>query len=836
MLPDATTVRSLGGQTVKLHTADGDAALTLIDSADRPLWTCNAQGTLTRTLYEAVKDGGRPIGTEEQPAGGPARLRERSQYAPADAEHRQRNLAGIAILMHDNAGRLQTCALSLTDQPLETRQRLLRPEADQPDWGGDSERELETQPLIVMAHHDALGSVLRQTNAAGVTTVTTYAVSGAVSETRLRHGADETRVLETIERRADGKVLSQTAGNGVVDTYVYSPRSRRLAQHRTERPSSHPLGALVICDLHYVYDPAGNILGLDDQGTDPEWHSNQEANGLREYRYDSLYRLVSATGRERASVSGYWAPAFAASDLKGGKVWRPYTEQYAYDDGDNLTVLSHNGGAGSRSRTLLVAGQSNRALPEGHGLTPETGFLPGGLQKQLSDGRSLQWLADNQLRLVTLVSRPAGETDDTERYHYADSGTRTRKVNTVTTSSGLRTATTTYGGGCETRQRWLDANLQKHIVITEADAVRWVEDRLNKQCHLRYGFSDHLDSVGGETDGDGTLVTREEYSPFGETTSLDEPASEVDRMIQRTARHSGKELDASGLYYYGYRYCEKGRWISADPGGTVDGVNLYRMVNNNPLRYRDNEGLAGEEAAADMMMSFFQMKLWLAIVFTVGASFGMWGLARNATPIAYSLATAYRENRSWRAVGRDFNRQMHERDGRVAAVDSIGAGLALMFMSIGFAAAMSGSTLLGAELGAAGVIIAFVVTATSRLMSRRIWDPEFYRARLPSSNDTSHDPNSMQMTTGAQSPDPSETSAPPPSRGISQINGFHEVSETSHSQPPPAIPSSSTDQSTDMRQRTMRNASTQTMADPFRRNTPLRSAIRKKKHIQQTRL
>lgn len=592
-LPDAIRVSGLGGQLLRLHTADGDATLTLTDSAGRELWACNAQGTIKRIMYESPGQGGRPFAAEEHAAGGNPRLRERARYAPAEGTHRDRNLVGTLTEQYDNGGVMQTHCISLSGQVMETRQRLLRPEANEPDWAGSSEDELEVQALLVTARHDAVGGVLQQTNAAGVTTVTAYDVSGAMRETRLRHNQDEAWVVKAVQRRAGGELLSKTAGNGVLDTYTYAPTTQQLARHRTERPADHALGALVICDLHYAYDPAGNIVTLDDQGADPMWHRNQLANGVREYHYDSLYRLVFASGRERVPVSDYWASGFAASDRKGGRVWSRYTEHYAYDDGDNLTTLSHNGGAGSRTRHLLVATASNRALPEGHGLTPDNGFVAGGLQKQLADGRPLSWLADNQLRQVCLVARTQEGADDTERYHYADGGTRTRKVSTVNTEHGVRTTVTTYAGGCETRQRLLDGQLQKHIVISAAGDVRWVEDRLNNEGHIRYGFSDHLGSNGGETDQDGKLVCREEYAPFGETTGFDEAAVEADNLTQRTWRYSGKERDATGLYYYGWRHYQPalGRWLSADPSGLVDGHNLYRLVRNNPVRYRDDSGL-----------------------------------------------------------------------------------------------------------------------------------------------------------------------------------------------------------------------------------------------------
>ncbi|HGM5581148.1 TPA: RHS repeat-associated core domain-containing protein [Pseudomonas putida] len=593
-LADATTVTSLGNQQLKLDTADGDTSLSLADASGRPLWACNAQSTCHWHTYEAPEQGGRKSAVFEHPAAGVARMRERLVYAATTDTERQRNLAGVTLKHFDNAGLTHTTLMSLVSEPLETQQRLLPPEAEQPDWTGSSEDDLEEDPLVTVNRYDATGDVLACTNAVGVTSTKTLDVSGAVSQTHLRQGAKEAIALAAVTRRADGVVVAQTSGNGVVELYSYSPTSQRLIQHRTERPAGHASGYLLISDLHYSYDPAGNILALDDQGADPQWHDNQQSGGLRKYAYDTLYRLVEASGRERSSVGAYWSPSFSASDRQGGMVWVPYSERYEYDDGDNLVTLSHNGGAGQRTQRLCVSSQSNRAMPQGHGLTPDNGFLPGGLQKQLVDGRALAWLADHQLSQVTLVKRTTGAEDDVEQYRYANGGTRRRKISTVRVANGIQTTLTTYVDDCEVRLRTLEGQPLKHVVISTVGEVRWIENRLGTEVHLRYGFTDHLSSSAGETDETGNIVSREEYTPYGETAGLDEQAAEVDGLTQRTSRHAGKELDASGLYYYGWRYYPKGagRWLSADPGGLIDGPNLYRMNRNNPLRFRDATGMA----------------------------------------------------------------------------------------------------------------------------------------------------------------------------------------------------------------------------------------------------
>src|SRR5262249_16117954 len=59
-------------------------------------------------------------------------------------------------------------------------------------------------------------------------------------------------------------------------------------------------------------------------------------------------------------------------------------------------------------------------------------------------------------------------------------------------------------------------------------------------------------------------------------------------------RYSGKECDDfTSLYYYGYRYYAPwmGRWLSPDPVGPKDDLNLYQFVLGDPVNLIDPDGL-----------------------------------------------------------------------------------------------------------------------------------------------------------------------------------------------------------------------------------------------------
>jgi RHS repeat-associated protein len=95
-----------------------------------------------------------------------------------------------------------------------------------------------------------------------------------------------------------------------------------------------------------------------------------------------------------------------------------------------------------------------------------------------------------------------------------------------------------------------------------------------------------------ELDGDGALISYEEYFPYGGSAFIaGDQAREID---VKDYRYCGKECDdATSLYYYGHRYYAPwmGRWLSPDPIGPEDDVNLYQFVLGDPVGNADADGL-----------------------------------------------------------------------------------------------------------------------------------------------------------------------------------------------------------------------------------------------------
>ena len=108
---------------------------------------------------------------------------------------------------------------------------------------------------------------------------------------------------------------------------------------------------------------------------------------------------------------------------------------------------------------------------------------------------------------------------------------------------------------------------------------------------LRYQLDNHLGSVALEVNDDAQIISYEEYFPYGGTAFI---AGKNQKEVKlKEYRYSGKERDDStGLYYYGARYYAPwlGRWLKPDPVGTVDGLNVYAFVKNNPIKWIDPDG------------------------------------------------------------------------------------------------------------------------------------------------------------------------------------------------------------------------------------------------------
>ncbi|WBU50858.1 RHS repeat protein [Kosakonia pseudosacchari] len=605
-------ISDLGGTPLRTQSADAGTSVALNDASGRAFLQVSNIGAgndrsaaVTRTFqYEDASLPGRPLSVTGQ-----GKISERFVWAGNSADEQSHNLAGQLLGHYDPAGLLSTNSISLSGVPLSVTRQLLPDDAEAGWQGADASAWndlLSGESYTTTSTVDSAGNVLTTTDAKGNVQRVAYDVAGLLKGSWLTvKGGSEQIIVKSLSYSAAGQKLREEHGNGVVTTYSYEAETQRLVGIKTERITA----AKVLQDLRYEYDPVGNVLVITNDAEETRFWRNQEVVPENRYTYDSLYQLISATGREMANAvqQGSSRPDFSSFD---DATYTSYSRTYTYDNAGNLTKIQHSAPASGNTYTvnMTVSDRSNRAVLSTFTEKPadvDALFTAGGQQKQLLPGQTLQWTARQELQQVTPVTRN-GAADDSESYRYNASSQRIVKVTSQLTGNTMQTKRVIYLPGLELRSSATEELQVITVGVAGRAQVRvlhWESGQPDGISNdpIRYSYDNLTGSSSLEVDSSGELISQEEYYPYG-GTALFAARSQLEADY-KTIRYSGKEQDATGLYYYGWRYYQPwgGRWLSADPAGGIDGLNLFRMVRNNPVRYRDNNGLQPNENPASII-------------------------------------------------------------------------------------------------------------------------------------------------------------------------------------------------------------------------------------------
>jgi RHS repeat-associated protein len=187
-----------------------------------------------------------------------------------------------------------------------------------------------------------------------------------------------------------------------------------------------------------------------------------------------------------------------------------------------------------------------------------------------------------------------------EHYRYTAEGRRAVKTHLLAGRTGAMRQVR-YLPGLEDRLTTCARGATARLQVAEVGNARINRDAADRRTsgglQVRFTLSDRIGSAVTEVDGNGMLLSREVYYPFGGTAVWTTRNPTVASC--KTRRYSGKERDVTGLVYYGFRYYVPWlmRWLNPDPAGNVDGLNLLCMVKNNPLTCTDPDGRMVEDEA-----------------------------------------------------------------------------------------------------------------------------------------------------------------------------------------------------------------------------------------------
>ena len=599
VIPNQQQQTSLSGNVLQSKNVDAGIRVLFSDVRGQGLWSWDSRGTVNEFEYDGLR---RIKAVYEKARGKEQFCSERLSYGIAGEAGN--NGVGRLIEHYDTAGRRVIPKYSLLGLARSEVRFFIKAE-EEAHWveeAVENEKRLEPTGYTSSWNYTALGEVIGQRDAEGNERGTVYDIVGQVSETWLQLKEDEKKSLSD-ERvyNARGQLQKERLGNGIEMNYRYELKTQRLSEKEAKRLSD----SVVLQFLHYTYDPVGNILTIEDKAKVKEidYYKNAKAEAISRYTYDSFYQLIVADGieSEQASQQGKLANAIVFGNKDASRLIS-YQRTYDYDAGGNLLEIGQLDS--SPAMQLVIDTQSNRGIEKREsGPSLQESFDANGNLLYINTGQPLSWDNRNQLKESVQVER--AEQSDKETYRYDGQGSRIEKRRTYLTESQIHTERVRYLPGLELREHWQTdrqgENLQEkeRLVLIQAQgggapvkALHWELGQPGgiENDGMYYTLTDQIGSSQIELDNVGELINYEAYYPYGGTAIWSTQNQVISDYKYR--RYSGKERDHSGLYYYGYRYYLPwlGRWLNPDPSGISQGLNLFEMVNNNPITFYDTDG------------------------------------------------------------------------------------------------------------------------------------------------------------------------------------------------------------------------------------------------------
>jgi RHS repeat-associated protein len=194
---------------------------------------------------------------------------------------------------------------------------------------------------------------------------------------------------------------------------------------------------------------------------------------------------------------------------------------------------------------------------------------------------------ENRLNQLNYINIPYITGTQADNFTYNGEGLRTQAVRNTTTDNYL------YDGSNVLVRRDGSGNTTKSYT-RGLDFGGGIGSLINQNytnsgtaVTQYYDYND-LGSVADTTTSSGAAASSYSYDAFGNLLTP-QGSGDSNRYLFST-----KEFDSrSGLEYFGARYYdpEIGRWLTPDPLGFVNGLNVYAYVNNNPVNLVDPFGL-----------------------------------------------------------------------------------------------------------------------------------------------------------------------------------------------------------------------------------------------------
>jgi RHS repeat-associated protein len=481
--------------------------------------------------------------------------------------------------------------------------------------------ELRTSPggMTQTTIDDANGRMASVANVLGTFTNTYDDVGGPLTQithTGANAGFDTAfTYLGTDFNRALASITSKKPGGATVGkhSYTYNPLGN-ISTWKREAPLANPSGgtsqfqSTVFYDMadqvssmvnaalpgssvantgnHYLYDLAGNLASKQVEtsatGAIMTTYSHNNLNQITGIGGSGGMKQVivrgqtnePATVKVKSIVTGIASAWKDARMLEGNRF---ESDQDLATGANQLNIEAKDGSNNVSNYTY------NLTLAAATSATPSYD-AEGNL---LSDGvRSYEWDRLSRLVKITWGGSPAKSTE----YRYNALGQRSEQIEKSGTTETARYYYLYEGKDllCRYTGGTAVANIDRQYLSQG-------EQRKSASAWSSYYYNrDHLGSIREVLKSDGTLVARYDYDPYGKRSAQYE-ANGYACDLGYTG-HMNQQSGVAGqgeivLTFFRAYDPLLGRWLSADPIGEVDGMNLYAYVRRNPLNAVDSYGL-----------------------------------------------------------------------------------------------------------------------------------------------------------------------------------------------------------------------------------------------------
>ncbi|KAJ6262643.1 hypothetical protein Dda_3455 [Drechslerella dactyloides] len=614
----------------------------------------------TRQVYDALNRAVEAfvLDQEGQPTQG-EKLVEKIVYGETNPDPADKNTRTKVVQHFDQAGVISTNQYDFKGNQLLGRRQYAADYKNIVDHSTAFTPDSRLPVVETDTTYDAQNRILTITSPTidnlNSTVFYTYNRTGLLStiSTRLKSDSAASPIIRAIRYNARGQRYGIDYGNSSGCQYTYDPYTFQLTRAFTKRgsrtdfpddcpdPQNPNNPGCQIQNSNYTYDAANNLTFTEDKAQQAIFFRGNRVDPSCDYTYDSVYRLIRATGREhlgQPNTNGPKPPS--PGDPSTTRIDLPtnsqalgtYIERFYYDNRNNLQQVRHEGSDPihpgwtrdyfyNEPNPLQPAGanppwRNNRLSYTQIGTVQEVYRYDGrpgrgGNITGMPATRSLQWDWKNQLQASAQQVFNNG-TPETTYYVYSASGTRIRKVTEYQTPNGqdplvksdriyvgtIFERYVTYLPQANASPSRIEETIQVYDGTRRVAGIEFIRDFTGapdppETRLFRYQLSNFTQSSAIELDDKANVISYEEYFPHG-STSYQGVRSQLE--IPKRYRFASKERDnETGLDYYGARYYAPwiGRWISPDPGGLIDGSNRYAFVGNNPVGVTDPSGFEG---------------------------------------------------------------------------------------------------------------------------------------------------------------------------------------------------------------------------------------------------